>query len=174
MSMDIEASALFSDCGRYRYWLRRRLGMMGRPIVFACFNPSIAGAEVDDPSVRRMSGFALAHDGSDLIVVNAMTAVATDPDALASMSDPVGPMADEAIRTAADLCRERDGLMIAAWGVPKGKKRTREIAERRFRQIRAMGLPLHVLRLTASGYPEHPLYLPAALRATPWTTGAPS
>jgi hypothetical protein len=166
--LDTDASALFSDCGRYRYWLRRPLGMLGRPIIFVCFNPSIASAEVDDPSVRRMVGFAIAHEGAQLIVVNAMTAIATNPDDLATMDDPIGPMADEAIETAARLCVATGGLMIAAWGVPKGKKRTREIAERRFRHIRRMGLALHYLRLTASGYPEHPLYLPAALRATPW------
>ena len=44
---------------RYRYWLEREVAP-GLPGIldFICLNPSTADAETDDPTVRRMVGFA--------------------------------------------------------------------------------------------------------------------
>ena len=154
---------------QHRVWLRRRLSIFGVPIGFILHNPSIAGADLDDPTARRGIAFANALDGSDLIFVNAATGIATDADTLVDMDDPIGPLADEALRAAAEFCLSRGGMLIAAWGAPKGMARTRRLMQARFRAILALRLPLHVLRLTASGYPEHPLYLPGSLRPTPWT-----
>jgi hypothetical protein len=85
------------------------------------------------------------------------------------MDDPVGEYADHALLVAAEFCRRREGTLVAAWGTPKGKAATRILAEKRFAHILSLGLPLHVLRLTASGYPEHPLRLPAELRPVAWS-----
>jgi hypothetical protein len=164
-----ESGAHFSD-EHHRVWLRRRLGMFGAPIGFILHNPSIAGESLDDPTARRGIGFARAIGASDLIFVNAATGIATDADDLAAMDDPIGPMADEAIHVCADFCLSRGGLLVAAWGAPKGRAGTKRMMARRFAQIKALGLPLHVMRLTASGYPEHLLYLPRDLRPTPWVT----
>ncbi|BBQ02946.1 hypothetical protein BSFA1_80740 (plasmid) [Burkholderia sp. SFA1] len=164
----VEEGAFFSDA-EHRIWLRRRLGMFGVPVAFILHNPSTASFVENDPTVRRGIGFAASLGASDLIFVNAATGVATNADQLADMDDPIGPMADEALRVAAEFCLSRGGMLIAAWGAPKGKVRTRRLMEARFQEIARMGLPLHVLRLTSSGYPEHPLYLPASLRPVPWT-----
>lgn len=155
----------------YRPWLRRNLFPLAtdrRVVAFCCYNPSTAGADENDPSVTRMVGFANAAGATDLVVVNTMTAVGADPDELAHLEDPVGPLADDAIRLAAALVADTGGVLIAAWGAPKGQTSTRTIATARMEAIRAMGLPWHVLRFTAEFYPEHPLYLPAALRPQPW------
>jgi hypothetical protein len=162
-----EENAHFSS-PQHRVWLRRRLSIFGAPIGFILHNPSIAAHEFDDPTARRGIAFANALGGSDLIFVNAATGVATDADALAEMDDPIGPLADEALQAAAEFCLSQDGMLIAAWGAPKGKAVTRRLMEVRFCVIRALHLPLHVLRLTASGYPEHPLYLPGNLKPTLW------
>ncbi len=169
LTFDPNSAAVFTDRRRRRIWLRRKLGMFGSTIAFVCYNPSIAAAEVNDPSVKRMIGFAIANDASDLIVVNAFTVISPNPDDLAAFKDPVGPDANDAIRLAHKLATESGGIMIAGWGVPKGKDATRELAVVRFAAIRAMGLQLHVLRLTAGGYPEHPLYLPAQLKPKLWS-----
>jgi hypothetical protein len=50
----------------------------------------------------------------------------------------------------------------------RGGQGTQRLALQRFAAVRAMGLPLHYLRLTAGGHPEHPLYLPAGLTPHPW------
>ena len=61
------------------------------------------------------------------------------------MDDPIGPFADEALRAAAEFCLSRGGMLIAAWGAPKGMARTRRLMDARFRAILALRLPLHVL-----------------------------
>lgn len=163
----IEEDAYFSG-PQHRIWLRRRLAMFGRPVCFLLHNPSVAAASVDDPTSRRCVSFANALGGSDLIIVNAATGIATDADDLAAMEDPIGPMADEALLVAAELCRRRDGILIAGWGRPKGKAATQRRMAKRFDHILGLGLPLHTLRLTASGFPEHPLYLPSSLHPRRW------
>jgi hypothetical protein len=168
----VEEAAYFSG-PKHRVWLRRRLSMHGVPVGFILHNPSIAGVDVDDPTVRRGIGFANSLGASDLIFVNAATGIATDADALANLDDPIGPMADEAIRIAAEFCQARGGVLIAAWGTPKGKATTRRLMERRFKAILALGLPLHALRVTKSGHPEHPLYLPGSLRPAPYPPSQP-
>lgn len=169
----VEENAYFSDA-QHRVWLRRRLGMFGEPLGFILHNPSVAGVVENDPTARRGMSFGASIGASDLIFVNAATGIATDADDLAMMDDPVGPMADEALRVAADFCLSRGGKLIAAWGTPKGKTATKRLMDARFRDILRLGLPLHVLRLTSSGYPEHPLYLPGALRPQPWEYAVPA
>ena len=164
-----EDGAYFPD-PQHRVWLRRRLGMFGAPLVFVLYNPSKAGVENNDATARRGIGFGNAVGASDVVFVNAFTGIATDPDDLAAMDDPVGAYADHALLVAAEFCLRRGGTLVAAWGTHKGKAATRILAERRFAHSLSLGLPLHVLRLTASGYPEHPLRLPADLRPVPWAS----
>lgn len=165
--IDPDAPAVFDERAgiRYRVWLRRRLTLPletrpPRVCAFYCYNPSTAGAERNDPSATRMIGVATRLGATDLVVVNAMTAVATDPDELAHLADPVGPLADDAIRLATDLVERTGGWLTAGWGTPKGKTSTRTIATARMEAVRAMPLSWRVLRLTSEFYPEHPLYLP--------------
>ena len=168
----IEKDAHFSS-PQHRVWLRRRLGGLfgnGRPLVMILHNPSTAGADADDPTSRRGIGFAHTLGYSELVFVNAATAIATDANDLVSHPDPIGPMADEALHVAAEFCRQREGILVAAWGSAKGRARTRALMEERFAHIRQMGLPLHALRLTAGGSPEHPLYLPKDLVPFRWDT----
>jgi hypothetical protein len=166
-----EDAAHFPD-PLHRVWLRRRLSMFGVPLAFVLYNPSRAGHERNDATARRGIGFANAVGASDLIFVNAFTGIATDPDDLATMDDPVGHLADVALEAAAEFCLSRGGVMVAAWGAPKGRAPTRRLALDRFDHILSLGLPLHVLRMTASGFPEHPLRLPGDLRPVPWRSGS--
>lgn len=168
----VEENAHFSDA-LHRVWLRRRLAMFGVPVGFILHNPSRAGLVENDATVRRGISFAACIGASDLIFVNAATGVATNADDLAAMDDPIGPMADEALQVAAEFCLSRGGKLIAAWGTPKGKAKTRRLMDARFGDILRLGLPLHVLRITDSGYPEHPLRLPGDLRPQPWVYAIP-
>ncbi|MFC6047601.1 DUF1643 domain-containing protein, partial [Methylobacterium hispanicum] len=110
-----EDGAYFPDA-RHRVWLRRRLGISGAPLVFVLYNPSRAGAESDDATARRGIGFGRAVGASDVVFANAFTGIATDPDDLAGMDDPVGPEADHALLVAAEFCLRRGGTLVAAWG----------------------------------------------------------
>lgn len=133
--------------------------MFGVPIVFILHNPSLAGRDMEDPTSRRCIDFSKRLGGSDTVMVNAATGVATDAKDLARLADPIGRMADEAIAAGAEFARRGGGIIIAAWGCPKGTAPVRRLLAERFRQIRSMGLPLLALSVTAEGHPEHPLYL---------------
>lgn len=170
---DIEEPAVFYGGSRlnprHRVWLRRRLtdGPF-KPVIFGLHNPSVAGKERNDPTANRGIGYAMAWGASDLIFVNASTQIATK----ANTMDPTDlncPWSDWALQEAARLATEHNGVFVAAWGAPKGKTATQRAMLARYAEIRDM-LPeqLHVLRLTASGFPEHPLYLPKDLEPKLW------
>lgn len=170
-----ESSASFSPCRRYRYMLTRLWDSLplGPIYTFLLHNPSTADEVEDDPTVSRCISFAKRWGGSGLIVVNRFAFRSTDPNALWDVEDPVGPENDRAIEQAARLAQETGGKLIVAWGAP-GKKnretarRLKERNERIFTYLRGWEIPLHVLRLSKSGNPWHPLYLPGCLKPIPW------
>lgn len=175
--------AVISDCGLYRYWLRRCVGLhvLGRPvggrkpICFIMHNPSTADATQDDPTIRRCIGYAKSWGGSELIVVNRFAYRSTDPEAIFAdtTKDPVGPENDEAIVRAVEHCHVNGGFAVAAWGAPRASaKWRRRMLENRTRAIVGAlsdrSLPLHVLALSQDGTPKHPLYLKGDLQPTRW------
>ena len=52
------SSATISKDGLYRYSLERVWDPSKPTALFICLNPSTADAEIDDPTVRKMVGFA--------------------------------------------------------------------------------------------------------------------
>lgn len=166
----VTQSAFFTT-PHHRLWLRRRLGGSGPPVAFLLHNPSKAGHDRNDPTLNRGIGFANAMNASDLVFVNLFTGIATDADDLASMRDPVGPMADYAIEVAWNFARK--GVMIAAPGLPKGRSGTRALGALRYAHVienlAREGRTIYALRLTKAGYPEHLLYLPKTLTPFPIT-----
>src|SRR5262249_14212908 len=99
---EVRRAAVISDCGRYRYSLTRRWGDAAEPrALFVMLNPSTADAEQDDPTIRRCIGFAKAWGMGSLEVVNLYALRATDPAALLSAPDPIGPKNDTMITSAA-------------------------------------------------------------------------
>lgn len=166
-----QKSAHFTD-DYHRIWLKRKVDLFDSfPVGFILHNPSTASEELEDPTSRKTNEFTRRWGGSEKIMVNAVTGVATEAQDLVRMKDPIGPLADEAIIAAAEYCLQRDGFLVACWGAPKGNARTRLLMEQRFQHILSLGLPLRYLRLTGNGYPEHPLYVPYSVEPTPWTYG---
>jgi hypothetical protein len=160
----LQRSAGLSDCGRYRYWLRRwwqHGGGDGKVVCFLMLNPSTADSSVDDPTIRRCLGFVRSWGHSVLSVRNLFALRATNPAELRKAADPVGPQGDAALLTA-----KTADLVIAAWGagVPFGR-------DRRALELLA-GKPLYCLGLTKHGHPRHPLYVPASAVPVPFVPGA--
>jgi hypothetical protein len=152
-------SAGLSECGRYRYWLRRswQTGGDGRTLCFCMLNPSTADGLTDDPTARRCMAFTRAWGFSSLVLRNLFALRATDPAELLRAPDPVGPRGDAELAAA----RSAD-LVVAAWGasVPHGR-------EARALEILA-GTPLYCLGVTRAGAPRHPLYVKGDLTPVPW------
>lgn len=150
-------SAEFSPDMVYRYVLKRVWS--SEPLVqFIGLNPSSASLQVNDPSIRRCIGFAKAWGYGGLIMTNAFGLRATSPTVLRAAIDPIGPENDRWLVASS----KEAALVVAAWG-NHGEFGQRSCA------IRALGMPLHHLGLTASGMPKHPLYLKASLKPVRWT-----
>jgi hypothetical protein len=157
----IDTGATFSADQLYRYLLWRiwNSGSPARLLLLLMLNPSTAGEVVNDPTVERGERRArmLGYDG--LLVANIFAYRATDPAALKTATDPVGPENDLHIITAAN----RAALIVCAWGA-HGKLRGRAGAVLGLLD----GYPLHYLKLTKDGEPSHPLYLPYNLEPQLW------
>ena len=154
--MRVTEKCVISDCGKYRYWLKRTIPAYEvKPIVFIMLNPSTADGETDDPTIRRCIDFATRWGGSELIVVNLFAYRATDPSVLKEDAtiDPVGELNDNAIALAVDYALSSNGIVVAAWG-EHGKFMDR--AETVLGQLG--NLPVYCLKKNKSGSPAHPLY----------------
>ena len=124
-------------------------------------NPSTADEVKLDPSCTRARNYAEQWKFGALVVTNLFGWRATDPDDMKAARDPVGRGNDAAILAAARSA----GLVVCAWG-NHGLHLDR--AQYVIARLRKAGVKLHVLRLNDSGQPAHPLYLPGALRPSPW------
>lgn len=157
----MERSALISSCGKFRYRLGRRWGD-GAPLLFVMLNPSTADADVDDATIRRCVKFAQAHGFAAIEVVNLYAFRATDPKDLRRAGYLVGPENDAHTAAAA-----RDaGAICVAWGSNvAGLERPQVVLP----LLRRVGKPIQCLRITRSGYPQHPLMLPSHCRLQPFT-----
>lgn len=155
------SSAVLSDCGVYRYELRR-VWEPDRPLLaWVMLNPSTATATEDDPTIRRCIGFAKAWSYGGIVVVNLFGLRATDSAFLKAHPDPVGPDNDEHIRSAVEEC----GAVVCAWGshsMVSGR------AADVLTALTASGVAPLCLGRTTTGRPRHPLYVRAATRPVPY------
>ena len=152
----------------YRYVLSRLLVPLPvvrpRRVLFCALNPSTATETRDDPTVRRMTGFAWRFDATEMRLVNLFAARATRPDRLWKLDDPVGPLNDSHIEREAEAA----DIAIAAWGATaKARRRAGVVLEimRRYGPVYRLG------GTTKEGCPQHPLYLPAEVELEVHATG---
>jgi hypothetical protein len=153
-------SAALSECGTYRYVLRRVIAPgrtvaepPERAVVFLMLNPSTASGLVDDPTILRCKGFAerwTVHPGNgggvtDLFVVNIFALRTPHPQDLLTHPDPVGPETEIVFRML-----PKEWPVIAAWGSHKMVTRERLAWLTAGRSLQALGT-------TQDGSPKHPL-----------------
>ena len=159
------SSAIFSDCGRYRYRLERIWDRDGLILPWVLLNASKADSIRNDPTVTRVIGFTRRWGFGGLWLVNAYAAVATKPRDLFAMDDNVGPRnrhhVQETIRNAWRHARSGSGTsrlpVIAGWG-NHGAHGGHD--HRVMNWILSAGPPVRVecLGVTRLGCPRHPLY----------------
>jgi hypothetical protein len=154
--------ALFSPCGKYRYWLHDRVlmqsGLADKKAAWIMLNPSTAGREIDgviqdDPTIGRVHGFTFDFGADLFCVANLFALVSTDPKGLLAAEDPVGP---DNKRWITRVVNNAD-VVICAWGAHKmARRRSVEVIT----QIRNLGKTPMCLGQNKDGSPKHPLYLP--------------
>ncbi len=148
----LERDATISACGKYRYMLRRTWDYRKLRALFVMLNPSVADAEIDDPTIRSCIRLSKSLGYGSFEVVNLFALRATDPSELERAIDPVGPKNDERIEAALLRC----DLAICAWGShPMAIGRGRTVRS----MMRCRRPAVFCLGTTKSGAPKHPLYI---------------
>lgn len=156
--------ALFTgDDNRYRLALWRIWGK-APALLFIGLNPSTANGIKDDPTIRRLAGYARAWGYGGLYAGNLFSLVTPDPGELfarASEETPGGPN-DAALKTMQKL----SGLTLLGWGHygSYAGKRPEEV-------LALLGEPVYCLAVTKNGEPGHPLYLKKELRPRLYVRG---
>ena len=149
---DLARDATFSEDRVYRYQLVRSTGYPNHArLNFVGLNPSTADESSDDPTVRRLIGFARRKAFGSFILTNLFAFRVTDPRALKIAADPIGPENFTYLTAAARSSQ----CIVPCWGAHGAlRSRGREVLEllRRLGDIRVFGL-------TKGGEPIHPLYV---------------
>ena len=151
----INKTANFSSCRKYRYSLSRIWDKQKKFVLFIGLNPSTADEEVDDPTIRRCSGYAQKWGYGGFIMVNLFAYRTTLPSNLKKVKYPVGRDNDKYI---VKLSKKAD-ITVAAWG-------NNGILYRRDKQVLSLVSNLMCLKVNKSGQPAHPLYLKKDLKLT--------
>ncbi len=157
------AWAVTSPDDLYRYVLGRAWDDLddGKRVhalwVFGCMNPSKASHEIDDHTVRKMTGLAKRGGACGFMVVNAMARRETHPEKLAQAhsegTDVIGPHNEAVLRWALNKPFGFHSLSIAAWGaLPKKLRPLAAPAMKQFDNSVCFGT-------TKDGSPRHPLML---------------
>jgi hypothetical protein len=163
------ATADFSECRRYRFKLTR-VWDLTRPVICVIgVNPSIADAQKNDPTIRKVINFARRWGAGGFNMLNLNPHISTEPaDALEIVDEPIMLENDGFVRRAIHSSR-----VVCAWGTSASKfiwamKRMQSLLSdpENFCSIECLGV-------TKEGYPRHPLYLKSGTVPVPFRFDPP-
>ena len=148
----IERDAIISDCGRYRYLLRRAWDHTKPRALLIMLNPSTADASIDDATIRSCIRLCKAMEYGSFEVVNLYGLRATNPAELDQSNDPIGPLTADVYEAAIRRC----DIVICAWGAHHmAEKRAENILS----MVRRQKPAAYCFGKTKKGQPKHPLYI---------------
>lgn len=148
---DFEMGAQFSDCDAYRYLLWRVWEVSLPSVLFIGLNPSTADHQKNDPTMRRCIAFAKSWGYGSMYVANLFGYRTKSPELMKKAKAPIGADNDAFVLEAHANC-DRTVLMWGNHGTHLN--RDQEMLDK-------LEGPLYCFKLTKSGQPAHPLYLPA-------------
>ena len=157
-----ESMAVFSPCMKYRYILSRVWNPNKKLIMFLMLNPSTADEMKNDPTVERCERRAKAMGYGGIVVCNIFAYRATSPKDMKAQDDPVGVENDQSILSS---LREVDKVVCAWGGHGSHMKRADKVKE----LLKESGAEVLYLRMTQSGNPSHPLYIPYSEEPKLWS-----
>ncbi|MDG1677684.1 MAG: DUF1643 domain-containing protein, partial [Tateyamaria sp.] len=94
---DSSSTATYSECEKYRYSLTRIWNGSGKRVNFIMLNPSTATELQNDPTVERCERRARTLGYGSFAVTNIFAWRDTDPRAMKTASDHIGPENDASI-----------------------------------------------------------------------------
>lgn len=174
-------SAVISECGQYRYELRRVWDEALPVCTWIMLNPSTADAEQDDPTIRKCIGFTKqwchgterAPGFGGIVVGNLFAFRSTDPRGLLGVSDPVGPENYKHLKAMLVYANENSGHhdhpVVLAWGrFPRTELHDKAARVMWDCWLRRETPGLFCLGRTKGGQPRHPLMLAYATPLEPY------
>ena len=161
------ASAILSDCRRYRYYLQRSWHETRPRLCFIMLNPSTADETHNDATIKSCMGRGAAMGFGGIDIVNLFALRSTNPKGLYPLD--VLPVSEPGIPWKNDGIIERvtqaAGTVICAWGKHgQHLHRDRIVLQR----LRALGVSTWALKLNSDGSPGHPLYIPYTRKPIPF------
>jgi hypothetical protein len=161
---DVKSSAVFGGPdGCYSYRLLRTWDKQKPHVMWVMMNPSTADLMTDDPTVAKCGRYARAWGYGGIYVGNTFAYRATDKKRLRLIPDPIGPENDKHLIAMA----KKAALVVFAYGQPGHRKLAlRGIAVAKLLLTR--GITPHVLQLSKTGIPVHPMYLLESLKPVVW------
>lgn len=153
----VVGGATFSDCGRYRQALTRDWtpkDAAPRTVLFVGMNPSVAAADVSDPTCHRELMFARDWGFTRYLKGNVLDWRATSPKDIPA--DPALACSPANIPALVDMANEAERIVLA-YG--KLHKRFQPVVQEVLRAMEATAKPLQCLGLNKDGSAKHPLYL---------------
>lgn len=148
-----DREATISPDGVYRYTLGRRWSQGPRRVCWVMLNPSVASAELDDPTIRKCVGFSKRWGFDALTVVNLFAFRATKPADLMRAGYPAGPENNRHVVTECTTAHR----VVIAWGAHA--QPSYPPALHMVRTLRALCGELYCLGCCDNGSPRHPLML---------------
>ncbi len=137
--------AILSEDNKYRYQLSRIWDEEKPMILFIMLNPSTADANIDDPTIRRVTNFAKSWGYGGLYVGNLYAFRSTDPNILQKVDNPIGTDNIQYIKSLIGLTEK----VIYAWG--NNRKEPEWLSN-------LVDNP-YCIDISKKGIPKHPLYL---------------
>lgn len=163
----MDKSAVISDCGRYRYHLSRSWDTTLPRMGIIMLNPSTADADVDDPTIRRVIGFASTYGYGRVDVCNLFPLRCSEPEGLLDPPEPLHHTLNETHLAIRIMLLHVDKVVFA-WG----NKRFATLRDRANQIVRLVidyhDTPAWCFKRNADGTPAHPLYLPGDTQLIKW------
>lgn len=153
----ITGTARFSECGRYRHGLTRDWTPPGQPpkaILFVGLNPSVAGAEVSDPTCHREMTFARDWGFTRYLKANVLDWRATSPRDIPQ--DAEVACSAENLAMLAAFAEEAGTLVMASGKIHPRYSVARDAV---IALLQRTGKPLLCLGHNKDGSAKHPLYI---------------
>lgn len=115
--------AVFSACGKNRYWLRRNLtGDTGKHVLWIMMNPSRANETANDATTTMTTNVSRRHGYDVHGVVNLSAVIEADSTKLTATDGAADLLNDQAISRALSWIRRQRGDIVVAWGASRHLK----------------------------------------------------
>ena len=159
---------LFSECGSYRWILKRELSSGKKTVVFIGLNPSKANSSNNDKTLTRIINFCSRWSYKNIYMINLFGLISKSPIQLSKSNDPIGQNNDLITLKSLEFWRKNSNCDLwLGWG-DKGKLNGRDYKVlkliKNFSNFKSKennySERVLSLGLSKKGNPRHPLYMP--------------